>query len=197
MNKDNPIQLPEVTVRPGFRFDFEKGKKALFPNGYTNKQEEAVSAIIGESNTQGVKLATQVAYMLATAYHEAYDWNKPNSRMTCLVEMGGQSYLKNKAYYPWYGRGFSHLTWKKNYIKESERMGIDLIAHPEKLFEISIAANSHVYCMMNGTYTSVPLTRFVHSGKTDFPNARKVVNGTDKAEVIAGYAMEFLKCIIQ
>lgn len=176
-------------------FDFKQAEKKLFPKGCTALQVQAITAIMSECECQGVRLPNQVAYILATPYHEAYNWNDPMSRMTCLKEMGGEAYLKSKKYYPWYGRGFSHLTWKENYEKESKRMGIDLIANPERLYDYQVAANSHVYCMMAGAYTGVKLSKYVNSGKTDFPNARRVINGTDKAELIAGYAMEFLKCL--
>lgn len=177
-------------------FDFDAGRKVLFRSGYSQRQIDAINAIMNECNSQGVRLKSQVAYILATPYHEAYNWKDAGSRMTCLVELGGDTYLRSKPYYPWYGRGFAHVTHKENYQKESKRMGIDLIKSPDLLFDYKIAANSLVWCMMNGGYTTAKLTTFVNSGKTDFPNARRVINGTDKAELIAGYAMEFLKCLL-
>lgn len=177
-------------------FDFDKGRNVLFTAGYTQAQTDSINAILRECNLQGVSLRTQIGYLLATAYHECYNPKTPNTRITPMREFGGEAYLKDKKYYPYVGMGFSQLTWEENYKKESIRLDIDLINNPELMLQIPIAANSHVYCITNGTYTGAKLSKYVNANKTDFPNARRTVNGTDKAELIAGYASEFTKCII-
>lgn len=176
-------------------FDFEKGRKKLFPLGYSQMQVDLINAIMDECNGQAVVLMNQVAYILATPYHECFDWHDPRSRMTQLTELGGEKYLRSKAYYPWYGRGPSHLTHKKNYQAEGKRLGLDLVRNPDLMLDINRGANSHVFCMMNGKYTGVKLPTYVNRYKTDFPNARRVINGKDKADLIAGYATQFLACL--
>jgi hypothetical protein len=44
---------------------------------------------------------------------------------------------------------------------------------------------------MNGLFTGLRLSRFLNNKETDYYNARKVVNGVDKAELIASYAKEY------
>ena len=177
-------------------FNFEAARKDLFKDGYTQKQVDSINAIIEECNKQGVKLKTQVAYILATAYHECYNPKTPETRLTPMKEFGGETYLKSKKYYPFYGRGFSQLTWKENYQKESKRLGIDLISNPDKMLEIPISANSHVYCMMNGRYTGVGIPKYINETKTDYLNARRIVNGIDKNQTIANYAEKFAKLLL-
>ena len=63
------------------------------------------------------------------------------------------------------------------------------------MLNIPTAANSHVYCMMNGVYTGKKLTDYIQAEKCDFINARRVVNGTDKAELIMSYAAKFLEAL--
>jgi len=47
--------------------------------------------------------------------------------------------------------------------------------------------------MLNGVYSGVSLGQYVNNESTDFINARKVVNGSDKASKIAAMAREILR----
>ena len=174
---------------------FGKIKTNLFKDGLTQKQVDSINAIISECERQGVDNLSQVAYILATAYHECYNPRHPETRLTPIVEFGGEVYLKSKKYYPYYGRGFSQLTWHDNYQKESKRLGIDLLNNPELILDIPTAANSHVYCMAHGIYTGKKLSNYINDTGIDFISARKIVNGKDKAELISGYANSFYSCL--
>ena len=66
---------------------------------------------------------------------------------------------------------------------------------PDNLLDPQIA-----YCVMSvsmrkGLYTGVGLPKFINRLKCDFVNARKIVNGLDCAQKIAGYAMKFMRCL--
>ena len=160
----------------------------------TQLQVDSIDAILNEAEKQGCSV-TQKAYLFATAYHECYNPKDPTTRLTPMREFGGEAYLKKKKYYPYVGMGFSQLTWLENYRKESKRLGLDLIKEPTLILHIPTAANSHVFCMMNGRYTGVGLTKYINDKKTDYVNARRVVNGTDKASVIADYAVRFERAL--
>lgn len=164
-------------------------------NKMSQQQVDSVDAILDESESQGISDNRQIAYLLATAYHEAFNPKHPETRLTPITEFGGEAYLKSKKYYPYYGRGFSQLTWVDNYNKESKRLNLDLVNHPELMLEIPTAANSHVYCMAHGVYTTHKLSDYINDSGCDFIAARKIVNGTDQAELIAGYANKFLNCL--
>jgi hypothetical protein len=45
--------------------------------------------------------------------------------------------------------------------------------------------------MAHGIYTGKKLSDYINADKCDFLNARRIVNGTDKAELIMGYAQRF------
>lgn len=174
---------------------FTKIKDAGLFKTILKEQQSSIEAIFSECQKQGVTDFRQIAYILATAYHECYNPRTPETRLTPMKEFGGEAYLKGKKYYPFYGRGFSQLTWETNYKKESKRLGIDLIKNPDQMLITSIAANSHVYCMKNGVYTGKKLSDYINDQKTDFINARRIINGTDRAELIAGYASKFLQAL--
>lgn len=164
----------------------------MFGGRFSQPQVDSIEAILSECESQDVTDARQVAYILATAYWEAYNPRYPEKRLTPIKEYGGEAYLRAKRYYPYYGRGFSQLTWDYNYRKEGERLGLDLIHHPDLMLDTNIAANSHVYCMKHGAYTGKKLDDFINDQKCDFIGARRIVNGTDSAEKIKDIAERFL-----
>ena len=161
----------------------------------TNDQVKSIDSILFECERQGVTDLRQVAYVLATPYHECYNPKHPETRITPIIEFGGEKYLKSKKYYPYVARGFSGLTWDYNYKKEGTRLGLDLINNPDLILDIPVAANSHVYCMVHGSYTGKKLSDYINDQKCDFAGARKIINGTDKKDEIAAIAQKFLSCL--
>lgn len=159
----------------------------------TDLQQQSINAIIDECSKQDVTDTRQVAYILATAYHECYNPKHPDTRLTPMIEFGGDTYLRSKKYWPYVGRGFSQLAWLDNYRKETKHLGLPLIEQPELMLQIPFAANSHVYCMVHGIYTGKKLSDYINASGCDFVNARRIVNGIDKAELISEYAGKFLE----
>ena len=175
---------------------FEKLKENKLFSEFTQLQVYTINAILDECENLGVTDGRQIAYIFATAYHECFKPSKPWTRMTPMPEFGGEDYLKSKKYYPYYGRGLSQITWDYNYKKEAKRLKIDLVNKPELMLVVGTAANSHVYCMKHGTYTGKKLSDYINDSKLDFINARRIINGTDRAITIAGYADKFLNCFL-
>lgn len=181
------------------QYNFEEGRKELFKTGYTQAQVDSINALVNEANSQGIKLPAQLAYVLATAYHECHNPDYPQKRLTPMKEFGGQAYLTSKKYYPFIGRGFVQLTWDYNYKKYApkvlEKFKVDIMKNPEAALDIKIAAFIAIDGMINGRFTGKKLGDYITANKTDFQNARRIINGTDKMAQIAGYASQFLKCI--
>lgn len=177
------------------QYNFDEGRKELFKTGYTQPQVDSINALVDEANKQGITLPAQLAYVLATTYHECYNPKYPEARMTPIKEFGGDRYLKSKEYYPYYGRGFVQLTWKTNYDKQGKRLGIDLVKNPDLALDPLYAANIAIHGMIKGSFTGKKLSDYITANKTDFQQARKIINGTDKMALIAGYASQFLRCI--
>lgn len=157
--------------------------KSLFPT-ITPLQQLGIDTIVKEFG-QGDK--RQLAYILATVYHET------GKRMQPVKEFGGEAYLKAKPYYPYYGRDLCQTTWKANYEKVKKFSGIDVVTNPDLIGQMPLAAQVVVTFMGKGWYTGKKLSDYINDTKCDFKNARRIINGTDKADLIAGYANEFLK----
>jgi len=178
-----------------YRFDFEAGRRSLFPGGYSTLQVTSIELLIEEFFRQGLIMKEQLAYLLATAYHECHNPAYPKKRLTPMKEFGGERYLKSKAYYPYYGRGFVQLTWKSNYDKAGKRLGIDLLKNPELALDPVFAANIMVYGMKYGSFTGKKLSDYINAQKVDFLQARRIINGMDKSRLIADYALLFQDCL--
>ncbi len=148
------------------------------------------------------------AYALATAYHETAHTMQPISevggpkyftrmydvtgaRPTMASDMGNTSPGDGPRYC---GRGFVQLTWKSNYAKAGAKLGVDLVACPEKAMQPAVAAKIMREGMTNGWFTGKALRHYLPVDKGligQFTSARRIINGTDKATMIAGYAMRF------
>jgi hypothetical protein len=140
--------------------------------------------IIAEGKKQGL-LRNQMAYVLATSYHESGHTMKP------VREMGSEAYLKSKKYYPHVGMGYVQLTWRKNYEFVSKKLGVDFVANPRLLLDSKYAVVILVSGMKEGWFTGRKLSDYITLTKSDFVNARRIINSLDKAQLIAGYAKEY------
>jgi predicted chitinase len=153
-----------------------------------------IKAICWECDDFGLNLLTQKAYVVATVKHETAGTFRP------LEEYGkgrGRSYGRpdnhtGKAYY---GRGFVQLTWKSNYQRYQDILGIPLVNQPELACDPNVALFILVHGFKHGTFTGRKLTDYVSPGKTDFWNARRCINGTDRAQLIAASAQQILRTL--
>ena len=147
--------------------------------------------LVGECERQGL-LRNQSAYVLATAFWETARTMKPVVEAFWKTEAWRK---KNLRYYPWHGRGFVQLTWERNYERASRALGLPLaqsdprrpllIADPDAALRPDIAAAIIVTGMREGWFTGKKLADYVTLRKSDFDNARRIVNGKDRAGEIA------------
>jgi hypothetical protein len=49
--------------------------------------------------------------------------------------------------------------------------------------------------MMNGWFTGAKLSRFFNASTEDWKNARKIINGLDKADLIADFGRSYYAAI--
>lgn len=143
--------------------------------------------IINEAKTRNV-LRNQLAYILATAYHETAHTMKPVKEAYWLSESWRRSHLR---YYPWYGRGFVQLTWQANYQKAKDELGIDAINNPDSVMDPVASAKIIVLGMIEGWFTGKKLSDYIDLKHSNFEDARRIINGVDKKELIAGYAKAY------
>lgn len=175
------------------RSKFYKAIRIALFDKLSQLQVDGIEAILNECEAQKVADIRHIAYIFATAYHEGVNL-KTGERIVPVIEGGSLTYLKSKKYFPYVGRGYVQLTWDYNYKKYSQIMGIDFMAKPELLLEVKNSAFIIVHGMVNGTFTGKKLKDYI-GAKTDFVNARRIINGTDKANLIASHANAFTTAI--
>jgi hypothetical protein len=111
--------------------------------------------------------------------------------MKPIIERGGDKYLRAKKYWPHFGRGYVQITWLANYKKARDELGVDFVAKPHLLLEARYAVPIIIAGMVEGWFTGKRLDHYITLKKSDFVGARRIVNGTDKANLIAGYAKQY------
>lgn len=87
------------------------------------------------------------------------------------------------------GRGLVQLTGRDNYARAGKHLGIDLEANPERANELAIAVAILVDGMEGGWFTGVSLADA--EKVPGWEDDRAIVNGRDRAALIAGYAEAF------
>jgi predicted chitinase len=161
-----------------------------------------INAIIDYSvNVADITDWRKIAYILATAYHETA------RTFEAIDEFGkgkgkpyGQKIKQSKRRYLvpdklYFGRGLVQLTWYENYERFGKFLGIDLLNNPELCLNLNVSVKILVEGMQRGMFTGVGLDKYFNDERCDYVNARKIINGMDRAELIAGYANKFLFCL--
>lgn len=174
---------------------FDGIRQSPFPRKLNKGQVKGITFILDEWERRKWKDLRWLAYMLATT-----KWETAHT-MLPISELGGEKYLKSKRYYPWYGRGFVQLTFKRNY--EAMRKGVldltglDIVADPENAKDIQAAAFIMFQGMFDGTFTGKKLGDYFNDQIGEWKEARRIINGTDKAMDIAAIAKEFHSDLVE
>ncbi|MHB9879075.1 hypothetical protein ACSMXM_05375 [Pacificimonas sp. ICDLI1SI03] len=147
-----------------------------------------------------------VAYALATAWHE--------SRLKPINEFGTDQYFHDR-YDPegkkpaiakalgntepgdgvrFHGRGFVQITGRSNYARASELLGLDLLAEPDLALVPENAVRILIDGMEKGWFSRKKLADYLpqpRATEREFKDARRIINGTDRDQLIAEYAVDF------
>jgi putative chitinase len=154
-----------------------------------------------------------LAYMFATTYHETAFTMQP------IDEFGDDDYFRRNycdrddlGNGPshggkvddgprFHGRGYVQLTGRRNYtevtpiVQEFYTGSPDFTKQPAEVKNPEYAAVIMFYGMFNGIFTGRALKNYIGDPSkgqmVDYVNARRVINGVDRARIIAGYAQEF------
>ena len=209
-----------LAVKAGKRIDrayfFDEYQKRFTKLTYTQKNalENIFTGIeeYCENDKSYVCSLKKIAYMLATAKHETGHTFEP------ITERGGRSYFnkydpvlantperRKRAIementqqgdgFKYRGRGYVQLTWKKNYRKSGEYLKKDLVNNPELALDQKNATKIMIYGIETGMFTTKKISSYISEDSADYLNARRVINGMDKADSIAGYASKLEECL--
>lgn len=201
---------------------FAYARRAPFGGRLSQAQVDGTSAILTEAERRGLP-DEQTAYVLATAFHETGGKMQPieeNLNYTSAARIrqvwpsrfasvaAAQPFVRNpqalanKVYggrmgntgandgWLYRGRGLVQITGRDNYKKYG------LGDNPDAALEDSTAVRILIDGMINGKFTGKRLADYFGAGNANPEGARAIVNGTDKASLIAGYYRNFLDSLV-
>jgi hypothetical protein len=180
---------------------FEKVRSDMFAGAMSQSQVDGQNVLIALWDYQATGSPMTdlrwLSYLLATCFHETAtvfwpireygegkgkEYGEPDENGNCF-----------------YGRGFVQLTWKENYDRASAALGLinerDLVLHPDVALDSLIAARVLFRGCAEGWFTGSKLGDWFNETTDDPLNARRIINGNDRDELIAGYHNTFLEAV--
>jgi len=151
-----------------------------------------------------------LAYMLATAHHETGGRMRPVRETFAasdavaiarldtafaegrLPQVSAPYWRRDEDGRSWLGRGLVQITHRRNYERLSALTGIDLVERPERAMDMAVSVEILFAGMLQGAFTGRRLAEHFSAGQADWVGARRIVNGLDRAERVAGYGRAFL-----
>jgi putative chitinase len=193
-----PPQGAQPTPQTGAihrEFFFKQLGRNLFPNGLSDDQKKGLNALLdGWEADYAHQDDRWLAYALGTTHHEN------DKQFSPIREIGrgqGRKYgipdpVTGKTYY---GRGFVQLTWRTNYKAMGTALGVDLVNDPDRALDFGIATKILFLGMTRGMFTGKKLGDYFNSKTNDWINARRIINGTDRASLVADYGEQYYAAI--
>ena len=182
---------------------FDTIRKPLYRGSLKQSQVDGLDLIVKDCRTAGLSLK-QAAYVLATAHHETGGRmqsvregfaSTDKGAIAAVTKLFNKGRISTNYALPdpktgksYFGRGFVQLTWAANYKRLGERLNLPLYENPDLTLEPETSVRILVDGMKEGLFTGQKLDDYIGG---DYRGARKIVNGTDKAALIAGYAEIF------
>lgn len=178
-------------------------------------QVDAINFIVDAMDKDKSITYPQGAYILATTWHETATtmlpiaeygkgkgrpygtWQRNSKGELYAYKNGNRNTVYLQSEYPhlYYGRGYVQLTWFDNFDLASKKLGCDFLNNPDDVMKPEYAIKVMLEGMKQGWFTGRKLSDYIHQSKKDYVNARRIINGMDKANLIAGYADTFEKAL--
>lgn len=187
------------------RFDreifFDNVRATLFDGSLNQEQVDGLEMVLGAWERYRFDQDMRfLSYELATDFHETAATMQP------IEEYGkgeGHTYgnVDPETGQAYYGRGLVQLTWRENYARADHEI-LSLFAidvgmewDADKALNPRVATGVMFLGMEQGWFTGRKLSDYFNDEKDDPVNARQIINGNDRDELIAGYHADFLAAL--
>ncbi|MDO6967101.1 glycoside hydrolase family 19 protein [Rhizobium alvei] len=156
----------------------------------------------------------QLAYMLATAWHETAATMQPVRETLARSDDAAIAILRKayragklphvkKPYWErdrdgksWLGRGLVQLTHKRNYLRLGRAIGLDLIAEPALAMDRAVAVKILFAGMAEGLFTGRKLSDHFNAVRSDWTGARRIITGPESMERVADLGRAFHEALV-
>lgn len=184
-------------------------RSPVFGGSMQQVQVDGCETILAEWEKRKLTDLRWLAYMLATTYHETAHTMQP------INEIGGPAYY-NRLYgiegsnperarrngnvnagdgTRYHGRGYVQLTWRNNYKTMGDLLDLPLESKPELALVPANAAAIMFEGMIRGSFTGKKLADYFNDRGADWVNARRIINGVDRAQDLAKYGTAFFMAL--
>lgn len=187
-------------------------RKSPFGGRLSQLQIDGMNAILDAWAASGMTDIRWLAYMFATTFHEtgqrmqairetfATSDKQAIARLDAAYKSGRLKVSKPYWRTGYFGRGLVQLTHLANYLKLGHILGIPLDRNPSLALQLDIAIKIMFEGMTRGLsskgdFTNKSLEDYFSDTFNDPIGARKIINGTDKAKLIASYHVSFLDAL--
>ena len=193
---------------------FDGVRGTLYGGRLARGQARGMTALLGRFERDGETDDRRfLAYMLATAHHETGGRMLPVRETFAatdeaaiarldrafaegrLPQVSAPYWRRDEDGRSWLGRGLVQITHRRNYERLSALTGIDLVERPERAMELAASVEILFAGMLRGAFTGRRLAEHFSAGQADWVGARRIVNGLDRAERVAGYGRAFLAAL--
>jgi putative chitinase len=188
---------------------FAYARRAPFGGKLSTAQVDGCNRLIDACRDESVTDLRHVAYVLASVFHETGTRMQPVRETFAKSDAGAVAALEKawragklgqvrEPYWRagWFGRGDIQITHQENYRKLGAAIGVNLVDHPALALDPAISARIAVIGMRDGLFAKAKLADFFQAGFSDAVSARRIVNGKDKARLIAGYYKAFHDALV-
>jgi len=175
-------------------------RRSPFGGRLTQDQVEGVRLLIKTCADDRVTDLRHIANILAQVFHETGGRMQPvretfaTSDAQAIARLdaawaAGKLKWVSAPYWRsgWFGRGHIQITHKDNYEKLGRRIGADLVGKRSLAIDPETSARIAVIGMRDGLFTGKKLSDYFSATVDDPVGARSIVNGKDKASLIASY----------
>ena len=193
---------------------FDGVRRPLFGGRLSRAQVEGLTALLDRfERGRDTEDRHFLAYMLATAHHETGGRLQPVRETFAatdaaaiaaldrafaagrLPQVSAPYWRRDADGKSWLGRGLVQITHRRNYARLAKLTGLDLVTRPELAMEMAAAVEILFVGMLRGAFTGRRLADHFSAGNADWAGARRIVNGLDRAEKVAGYGRAFFAAL--